>query len=326
MKLPTFLLQFCTYIHTLEAMVMPRSRSRAMESIARSRGTLAPHCRSIRSSSVVLPWSTCAMMATFRMDDGDTTLLSTAEGLSTTSGGSGAAIENLLRPIAAGKDNLAQEPQGSSAPSISQEQEHEESWLEEETLVPHTPAIALPRQPELELLLCLQGFGLGLGFGSGSGLGFKALNPNALPRPLWKTRDEARTGVGFCFSTFWSISSLAVVWYIVQLFARILFFWRGSGRKGGGGVVVDEDGGLYELEWEGISCQYCSRARCAFADHLRCCIRGCYCMFCSGTCCHSFEQRKRGSVPCATVRLLLLTCKSELGRSVALLVDSLFSV
>jgi hypothetical protein len=100
-----------------------------------------------------------------------------------------------LRP---GKTNLAQEPQGSSAPSSSQEQEHEASSLEEETLLPHTPAIALPRQPELELLLCLQGFGLGLGFGSGSGLGFKALNPSALPRPVWKSRDEARTGVGFC--------------------------------------------------------------------------------------------------------------------------------
>jgi len=38
------------------------------------------------------------------MDDGDTTLLSTAEGLSTTSDAAAAATENLLRPIAARKD------------------------------------------------------------------------------------------------------------------------------------------------------------------------------------------------------------------------------
>jgi hypothetical protein len=210
---PTFLLQFCTYIHTLEAMVMPRSRSRAMESIARSRRTLAPHCRSIRSSSVVLSWSTCAMMATLRMDDGDTTFV--VDG--------GRIVHHLWWCCCCHREsptpNCGQERQTSrrshrEAPRHPSRKSRSTrpSSFEEETLPPHTPAIALPRQPELELLLCLQGFGLGLGFGSGSGLGFKALNPSALPRPLWKTRDEARTGVGFCLSSmFWSISSLAVV-------------------------------------------------------------------------------------------------------------------
>ena len=54
----------------LERMVMPRSRSRSLLSITRvstfslSRNTLL--CASIESTSVVLPWSTCAMMATLR--------------------------------------------------------------------------------------------------------------------------------------------------------------------------------------------------------------------------------------------------------------------
>src|SRR5205809_2562245 len=51
--------------------VMPFSRSRSMESIIRS-GTASfsrkrPDCQSIASTSVVLPWSTWAMIATFRM-------------------------------------------------------------------------------------------------------------------------------------------------------------------------------------------------------------------------------------------------------------------
>src|ERR1041384_4667387 len=52
-------------------MVMPRSRSRSMESITRSRtcsfSRKVPDCRSIASTSVVLPWSTCAIIAIFRM-------------------------------------------------------------------------------------------------------------------------------------------------------------------------------------------------------------------------------------------------------------------
>ena len=49
---------------------MPRSRSRSLLSITRvstfsfSRNTLL--CASMESTSVVLPWSTCAMMATLR--------------------------------------------------------------------------------------------------------------------------------------------------------------------------------------------------------------------------------------------------------------------
>ena len=55
----------------LARIVMPRSRSMSPESITRSatcwfsRNT--PDCLSIWSTSVVLPWSTCAMMAMFRM-------------------------------------------------------------------------------------------------------------------------------------------------------------------------------------------------------------------------------------------------------------------
>src|SRR6478609_2662069 len=60
--------------HTTEAalarMVIPRSRSRSLESIARSTtrwfSRYAPDCCSSRSTRVVLPWSTCAMMATLR--------------------------------------------------------------------------------------------------------------------------------------------------------------------------------------------------------------------------------------------------------------------
>src|SRR6185295_2053020 len=54
----------------LARMVMPRSRSRSLESSARSAtrwfSRKAPDCCSSRSTRVVLPWSTCAMMATLR--------------------------------------------------------------------------------------------------------------------------------------------------------------------------------------------------------------------------------------------------------------------
>src|SRR6185312_6366882 len=50
---------------------MPFSRSRSMESITRSATSWlarnTPDCQSIASTSVVLPWSTWATMATFRM-------------------------------------------------------------------------------------------------------------------------------------------------------------------------------------------------------------------------------------------------------------------
>ena len=49
---------------------MPFSRSRSMESMIRSMTAApsrkAPDWRSMASTSVVLPWSTWAMMATFR--------------------------------------------------------------------------------------------------------------------------------------------------------------------------------------------------------------------------------------------------------------------
>src|SRR5436853_4424013 len=52
-------------------MVMPRSRSSSFESITRSTtASLArkvPLCCSMASTSVVLPWSTCAMMAMLRI-------------------------------------------------------------------------------------------------------------------------------------------------------------------------------------------------------------------------------------------------------------------
>src|SRR6266481_2706849 len=55
----------------LAMIVMPFSRSRSMESMTRSATcSLArkmPDCQSIASTSVVLPWSTWAMMAKFRM-------------------------------------------------------------------------------------------------------------------------------------------------------------------------------------------------------------------------------------------------------------------
>ncbi len=62
-----------TPFHTTEValarMVMPRSRSRSLESITRSAtrwfSRNAPDCCSRRSTSVVLPWSTWAMMAMF---------------------------------------------------------------------------------------------------------------------------------------------------------------------------------------------------------------------------------------------------------------------
>src|SRR5215210_4106942 len=51
-------------------MVMPRSRSRSIESMTRSLTSWlarkAPDCQSIASTSVVLPWSTWATMATLR--------------------------------------------------------------------------------------------------------------------------------------------------------------------------------------------------------------------------------------------------------------------
>ena len=51
--------------------VMPFSRSRSVESITRSFTSWfsrnAPDCHSMASTSVVLPWSTCATMATLRM-------------------------------------------------------------------------------------------------------------------------------------------------------------------------------------------------------------------------------------------------------------------
>src|SRR5204863_183947 len=54
----------------LARMVMPRSRSKSFESITRSTtASLArkmPLCRSMASTSVVLPWSTWAMMAILR--------------------------------------------------------------------------------------------------------------------------------------------------------------------------------------------------------------------------------------------------------------------
>ena len=52
---------------------MPFSRSRSPESMARSStcwcSPKAPPCHSIASTSVVLPWSTCATMATFRRSE-----------------------------------------------------------------------------------------------------------------------------------------------------------------------------------------------------------------------------------------------------------------
>jgi hypothetical protein len=49
--------------------VIPFSRSRSVESMTRSPTSWfarkEPDCQSIASTSVVLPWSTCAMMATF---------------------------------------------------------------------------------------------------------------------------------------------------------------------------------------------------------------------------------------------------------------------
>src|SRR6266480_115294 len=52
-------------------MVIPRSRSSSLESITRSMifslARNVPLCLSMASTSVVLPWSTWAMMAMFRM-------------------------------------------------------------------------------------------------------------------------------------------------------------------------------------------------------------------------------------------------------------------
>ena len=50
---------------------MPFSRSRSIESMTRSATSWfsrnEPDCQSIASTSVVLPWSTCATIATLRM-------------------------------------------------------------------------------------------------------------------------------------------------------------------------------------------------------------------------------------------------------------------
>ena len=55
----------------LARMVIPRSRSRSFESMARSAtcwlSRNVPLCFSRQSTRVVLPWSTCAMIATLRM-------------------------------------------------------------------------------------------------------------------------------------------------------------------------------------------------------------------------------------------------------------------
>src|SRR5579863_483002 len=57
----------------LARMVMPRSRSSSFESITRSTccslERKVPLCCSMASTSVVLPWSTCAMMAMLRMPE-----------------------------------------------------------------------------------------------------------------------------------------------------------------------------------------------------------------------------------------------------------------
>lgn len=58
--------------------MIPRSRSRLMESIARSWGISAPHWRSKRSMRVVFPWSTWAITATLRSRVGSNKLLGEA--------------------------------------------------------------------------------------------------------------------------------------------------------------------------------------------------------------------------------------------------------
>src|SRR5680860_924505 len=54
----------------LERMVMPRSRSRSLLSMIRSdvisRASSVPDWRNRQSTSVVLPWSTCAIIAILR--------------------------------------------------------------------------------------------------------------------------------------------------------------------------------------------------------------------------------------------------------------------
>lgn len=55
----------------LDRMVMPRSFSRSLESITRVESDCeeesVPDCFSRQSTSVVLPWSTCAMIAMLRI-------------------------------------------------------------------------------------------------------------------------------------------------------------------------------------------------------------------------------------------------------------------
>lgn len=60
---------------TFEEIVIPRSRSRLIESMARSCGISAPHWRRILSMSVVFPWSTWAITATLRRRLGSSELL-----------------------------------------------------------------------------------------------------------------------------------------------------------------------------------------------------------------------------------------------------------
>ena len=69
---------------TLARMVMPRSRSRSFESMARSAtfwfSRKEPDCDSSRSIRVVLPWSTWAMMAILRKFMGRTDFLHAWDG------------------------------------------------------------------------------------------------------------------------------------------------------------------------------------------------------------------------------------------------------
>src|SRR3979409_1495855 len=66
-------------------MVMPRSRSRGFESMTQSVVSWfdrnAPDCRSRKSTSVVLPWSTWAMIAMFLRSIGDAEYSLVPEGM-----------------------------------------------------------------------------------------------------------------------------------------------------------------------------------------------------------------------------------------------------
>jgi hypothetical protein len=106
---------------------------------------------------------------------------------------------------------------------------------------------------------------------------------------------------------FWSISSLAVVWYIVQYFARIFF----SGEV----VVVRVEVVLLLTKMEDCRNWNEKEYRASIVAerdvHSRIIFAAAF-VPASGTCCHSFQQRKRGPVPCATVRFLLTS--AETGR------------